>query len=171
MAESSKRVTVHCDICDGPVEIEVTQDDLSKQKDGILRVMLAHGDPLHAIIVYIDKNFRIRGIEQSDSFQMDSDRDVSVVATSEVAENLSEALGEPCFQALYAFDDVKDREATAFVLDKTILRTVCDSGAICLSDIRKKVAFLEKALGDKIDLGQIEEVCEKYVREGLIRRA
>ena len=171
MAESSKRVTVHCDTCDGPVEIEVTQEDLSKQADGILRVMLAHGEPLHAIIVYIDKNFRIRGIEQSDSFQMDTNRDVSVVEVADVAETLTEALGEPCFQALYTFDDIKEREATAFVLDKTILRTVCDSGTICLSEIRRKVAFLEKALGDKIDLDQIEQVCEKYVREGLIRRA
>ena len=41
MAESGKRVTVHCEVCDSPVEIEVTQEDLSKQEDGILRVMMA----------------------------------------------------------------------------------------------------------------------------------
>ena len=83
---------------------------------------------------------------------------------------MSEAMGEPCYQSLYTFDEVKEREKTAFVLDKTVLRTICDSGVICLSKLRQKVAFLEKALGSNIDLPQVESVCDRYVREGLIKR-
>jgi hypothetical protein len=170
LSSESGNIKVHCDICNQPVEFQVSQEKIRAQKDGILRVALAHGDPLHAIIVYIDKNLRIRGVEVSDSFQMEGDRSEDFVSASEVAENLSEATGEPCFQALYSFSEVEEREKTAFVLDKTILRTVCESGAICLSKVRQKVSFLEKAMGDKIDLQQVEEVCDRYVQEGLIKR-
>ena len=143
---------------------------MKAQKDGILRVALAHGDPIHAIIVYVDKNMRVRGVEVSDTFHMEGSRAESIVPASEVAENLSEAMGEPCYQSLYAFDEVKDREKTAFVLDKTILRTICESGVICLSKLRQNVAFLEKALGSNINLSQVEAVCDRYVQEGLIKR-
>jgi hypothetical protein len=101
---------------------------------------------------------------------MEETRSETIVPTSEVAENLSEAMGEPCYQGLYSFDEIKEREKSAFVLDKTILRTICDSGVICLSKVRQKVAFLEKALGDRIDLPQVEAVCNRYVQEGLIKR-
>jgi hypothetical protein len=153
------------------VEFEVSQEKLNEQQGGILKVMLAHGEPLHAIIVYVDKNSRIRGVESSDTFQMDGTRSESFVSSADVAESLSDQMGEPCYQSLYRYDEIKDREATSFVLNKTILKTICDSGTICLSRIRQSVAFLEKALGSKIDLKQVESVCEGYVQEGLIKRA
>jgi len=168
---AANKIRVHCDICNEPIEFEVSQEKLNEQPSGILKVMLAHGAPLHAIIVYVDKNRRIRGVESSDAFQMEGTRAESFVSASDVSENLSEQMGEPCYQALYSFNEIKDREATAFVLDKTILKTICESGTICLSKIRQNVAFLEKALGDKIDLKQIESVCERYVQDGLIKRA
>ena len=133
--------------------------------------MLAHGEPLHAIIVYVDKNRRIRGVESSDTFQMEGTRSETFVPASEVSESMSEQMGESCYQALFGYDEIKEREATSFVLDRTILKTICESGTICLSKIRQNVAFLEKALGNKIDLKQVESVCERYVQEGLIKRA
>jgi hypothetical protein len=170
LSTGSDNIKVHCDICNQPIEFHVSPEKVREQKDGILRVALAHGDPLHVIIVYIDRNLRVRGIEASDSFQMEGERAETVVSVSEVAENLSESMGEPCFQALYSFSEIEEREKTAFILDKTILRTICESGVICLSKVRQKVAFLEKALGDRIDLPQIESICKRYVQEGLIKR-
>lgn len=170
LSVESGKLRVHCDMCNQPIEFEVSPEKVRAQKDGILRVALAHGEPLHAIIVYVDKNMRVRGVETSDTFQMEGTRAETVVPASEVAENMSEAMGEPCYQSLYTFDEVKEREKTAFVLDKTVLRTICDSGVICLSKLRQKVAFLEKALGSNIDLPQVESVCDRYVREGLIKR-
>jgi len=170
LSAESGNIKVLCDICNQPIEFQVSQEKIREQRDGILRVALAHGDPLHVIIVYVDRNLRVRGVEASDSFQMEGERAESVVSASEIAENLSEAMGEPCFQALYSFSEIEEREKTAFILDKTILRTICDSGVICLGKIRQKVAFLEKALGDRIDLPQIETICERYVQEGLIKR-
>ncbi len=171
MTNGSAIIKIHCDVCNKPVEFEVSRERIAEQKDGILRVTLAHGDPIHAIIVYVDKNLRVRGIDHSDSFQMDAPkREDAFVPSTEVAENLSVQLGEPVFQALYPFSEIEEREKTAFILDKTILRTICESGIISQSQIRQKVAFLEKAMGSKIDLAQIEAVCGKYVQEGLIKR-
>jgi len=170
MSSDSEKIKVHCDICNQPVEFQVSQEKIREQKDGILRVALAHGDPLHAIIVYVDKNLRVRGIEVSDSFQMEGTRSETVVEASEVAENLSESMGESCYQAMFNYSDVKEREKTAFILDRTILKIICDTGVICLGKLRQKVDFLEKALGDRIDLPQIEAICSRYVQEGLIKR-
>jgi hypothetical protein len=170
VSSESGKIRALCDICSQAVEFQVSPEKIQAQKDGILRVAIAHGDPLHVIVVYVDKNLRVRGIEASDSFQMEETRSESIVPASEVAENLSESMGEPCYQALYSFDEIKEREKTSFVLDKTILRTICDSGVICLSKVRQKVAYLEKALGDRIDLPQVEAICNRYVQEGLIKR-
>lgn len=167
----TNKIRVHCEICNKPVEFEVAQEKLNEQQSGILKVMLAHGNPLHAIIIYVDKNRRVRGVESSDSFQMEGTRSETFVPASEVSESMSEQTGESCYQALFGYDEIKEREATSFVLDRTILKTICESGTICLSKIRQNVAFLEKALGDKIDLKQVESVCERYVQEGLIKRA
>ena len=67
------------------------------------------------------------------------------------------------------YDEVKEREKASFILDKTVLKIVCESGTICLSEVRQKVAFLEKALGEKIGLAKVQAVCDRYVQEGLIR--
>jgi hypothetical protein len=170
LSAGSGNIKVHCDICNQPIEFQVSQDKIREQKDGILRVALAHGDPIHVIIVYVDRNLRIRGVEVSDSFQMDGTRAETVVPAADFAENLSESMGESCYQAMFDYSDVEEREKTAFILDRTILKTICDTGVICLGKIRQKVDFLEKALGNRIDLPQIEAICNRYVQEGLIKR-
>ena len=169
MTEDKQHVVVHCRVCGEPVDLEISAQELQEQKNGILRVMFVHGNPLHAIIASVDKNRRVRGIEYPDSFQMGETRTTTVVSQSEVSESLSESMGEPCYQSLYSYDDSKDREQASFVLDKTILRAICESGTICLCEVRQKVAPLEKALGDRIDLKQIQTICERFIEDGLIR--
>ena len=164
------RVRVYCQLCNNPVDIEVSEEELHQHEKGIIRVMFIHGDPVHAIVIYIDRNFRVRAIECPDSFKIEDAKTVSTVSEDTVPESLSEALGEPCFQALYSYDEVESRERTSFVLDKAVLKAVCESGTICLSHVRRRVAYLEKALGQNIDLKQIEKICKKYVEEGLIRQ-
>lgn len=167
--DESKCVSVHCKICDAPIELEVSKKELAAQTNGIFRVMLAHGEPLHAIIAYVDKSCRVRGIEYPDSVQVDQPRSVTVVSQDQIPASMSESMGEPCYQSLCDYEDVKEREKSSFILDKTILKIVCASGAICLSQVRQKTAFLEKALGEKIDLAKVQAICDRYVKEGLIR--
>ena len=163
-------VTIKCKICDQPVMIETSKEQMESQGTGIFKVMLVHGNPAHAIIAYIDRNCQVRGIEYPDSFQHDTPQTVSVVPESEAPTiSVSESMGEPCYQSLCEFEDVKEREKASFILDKSVLKVVCESGTICLSQIRKQVSFLEKALGEKIDLAKVQAVCDRYVKEGLIR--
>jgi hypothetical protein len=78
--------------------------------------------------------------------------------------------GEPHYQALYAYEEVEQREKTAFILDKTVLRVICDAGSISLSHLRQQIASFENILGERIDLAQIQSICDRYIQEGLIRK-
>jgi hypothetical protein len=166
----NKCVSILCKICSEPVTIEANKEELKSQATGIFKVMLVHGDPLHAIVAYIDRNCKVRGIEYPDSFQVNQPQTLTVVPQEEAPRaSVSDSMGEPCYQSLCTYEDVKQREQSSFILDKTVLRVICESGTICLSQIRSKIAFLEKALGEKIDLPKVQSVCEKYVKEGLVR--
>ncbi|MDF1537560.1 MAG: hypothetical protein P1Q69_01480 [Candidatus Thorarchaeota archaeon] len=90
--DESKCVSVHCKLCDTPIKLDVSKDELAAQTDGIFRVMVAHGEPLHAIIVYVDKNCRVRGIEYPDSVQVDQPRSVTVVPQDQAPVSMSESM-------------------------------------------------------------------------------
>ena len=167
--DERKCVRIHCKKCDSPIDIEVSKEELKTQPGGIFRVMLAHGDPLHAVIAYVDTNCRVRSIEYSDAVQVEQSRSITAVSSDQVPISMSESMGEPCYQSMCNYEEVKEREKSSFILDKTVLKIVCESGTICLSEVRRKVAFLEKALGEKISLEKVQAICDKYVREGLIR--
>ncbi|MFB0562216.1 MAG: hypothetical protein ACETWM_13515 [Candidatus Lokiarchaeia archaeon] len=86
-------------------------------------------------------------------------------------EKYVEAEGEePYYSALYTYDELKKREKTSFILDKTILRVICDAGKISLSQLRQRISALEELLGERFDLAQIRSICDRYVREGLIKQ-
>lgn len=168
---SDNCITIHCKICDQPVKVEASKEELESRGAGIFKIMSVHGNPAHAVVAYIDRNCRVRGIEYPDSFQVGQGLTTTVVSESEAPKiSVSESMGEPCYQSLCHFEEVKEREKASFILDKSVLKVVCESGTICLSQIRKQVAFLEKALGEKIDLAKIQAVCDKYVKEGLFRK-
>lgn len=77
---------------------------------------------------------------------------------------------DPRYQAVYAIDEVEKREKDSFILDKTILRIICEAETISLSQIRQRIASFEELLGERIDLTQIRSICDRYVREGLIKQ-
>ena len=60
--ETSK-LYVFCAICKQNVPLEVTDDDIENAKSGLVSVISLHGDPQHAILVYLDMNLKTRGIE------------------------------------------------------------------------------------------------------------
>jgi hypothetical protein len=78
--------------------------------------------------------------------------------------------GEPHYQALYTYDEIKQREQATFILDKTILRVLCEAGTLSLSHLRQRIATFEEMLGERIDLKQLQSICERYVNEGLIKK-
>jgi len=61
--DESPELYAFCTICQQNVPLEVTEDDIEKAKTGLISVLSLHGDPQHAILVYLDMNLKARGIE------------------------------------------------------------------------------------------------------------
>ena len=62
-AQSPKEAYVFCDKCKQNIALPLPDSDSSSRKGGILTLVSVHGSPQHALIAYIDSQFRIRGIE------------------------------------------------------------------------------------------------------------
>ena len=65
-------------------------------------------------------------------------------------------------------DEALKLEKDAFILDKTILRIVCEQGPVSLGDIRRLTISLESALGIRIDLPLIDSTLKKLIKKGLV---
>jgi hypothetical protein len=77
---------------------------------------------------------------------------------------------DPRYRALFEYSEVAKREKDSFVLDKNVLKVICDSRSISLSELRQRLSRFEEMLGERIDLAQIKSICDRYVREGLIKQ-
>ena len=55
--ESSKQVYVFCNICQENVSLNVDEISADKMKGGIATVLSVHGEPYHAVLVYLDGKF------------------------------------------------------------------------------------------------------------------
>ncbi|MEM2145461.1 MAG: hypothetical protein QW279_08865 [Candidatus Jordarchaeaceae archaeon] len=93
-----------------------------------------------------------------------------VLSNNDEANKKGSETHEPRYQALYTFTELEKREKNSFILDKTVLREICKAGTISLSQLRQKIASFEDMLGEKIDLEQIRLICDRYVRDGLIKQ-
>jgi len=54
---------VFCAVCQQNIPLEVTDEDIEKAKTGLVSVLSLHGDPQHAILVFLDMNLKARGVE------------------------------------------------------------------------------------------------------------
>ncbi len=83
-------------------------------------------------------------------------------------DNLSKKDQTTMYKGIIPVDVALNREKSAFILDKSILKLVCIHGPISIEEIRRRTLDLEAPLGLKIDLTLIKEICDKYIKEGLI---
>ncbi len=59
-----KRKKYSCPYCHAPIEINFNEIEQSKQRTGgLYTTCYLHGDPLHAFILYIDSDGKVRGHE------------------------------------------------------------------------------------------------------------
>ncbi len=112
MSDESPEIYAFCTICKQNVPLEVTKDDIEKAKTGLISVLSVHGDPQHAILVYLDKNLKARGIEYPSLLQVkESDSiegDKASIAEDET-HNLSSIIssfGEKQDQAIKSFAQI-----------------------------------------------------------------
>ncbi|MHA1340678.1 MAG: hypothetical protein ACTSRZ_06825 [Promethearchaeota archaeon] len=62
---------VKCPVCGEKMKVGVELGELERIKHFPFTHLMMHGSPLHAVIVYIDKHFQVRGVEGSDSLEFD----------------------------------------------------------------------------------------------------
>jgi hypothetical protein len=62
-----------CPICQKKIDIQVEKNRLDNVSKYPFPHIVIHGHPIHAIIVYVDKNLQIRGWEQAESIQFSRD--------------------------------------------------------------------------------------------------
>jgi hypothetical protein len=62
-----------------------------------------------------------------------------------------------------------EREKSAFILDKTILKIICSEGPVSIDDIRRKTLSLEGVLNIKVDKKMIDNIIQKYLGDGIIK--
>ena len=68
--DESPELYAFCTVCQQNVPLEVTEEDIEKAKTGLVSVLSIHGDPQHAILVYLDMNLKARGIEYPSLLQV-----------------------------------------------------------------------------------------------------
>ncbi|MGY5854692.1 MAG: hypothetical protein RTU92_14075 [Candidatus Thorarchaeota archaeon] len=64
------QVYAFCNICKENVPLDVTESDVEANTSGITTVLSMHGSPQHAILVYLDKNLKVRGVEYPSMLQV-----------------------------------------------------------------------------------------------------
>ncbi len=110
--DASPEIYAFCTICKQNVPLEVTKEDIEKAKTGLISVLSIHGEPQHAILVYLDKNLKARGIEYPSLLQVKESGSVEGDKASIVEDdthNLSSIIssfGEKQDQAIKSFAEI-----------------------------------------------------------------
>lgn len=110
MAESEIEVYAFCKECKENVRLEVSQQDLEEAESGLVAVLSLHGSPQHALVAYIDKDLRVRGIEYPTAIQIKDTPQVSAVSESEI-DIWDEMAGDFSLHILVDFFGKKQKKA------------------------------------------------------------
>ena len=98
-----------CDICKQNVPLEVTPEDIKKAKSGLVSVLSLHGDPQHAILVYLDMNLKARGVEYPSLLQVKESSSDDKQKAAPIEDDINdlmaivETFGETQDQAIKSF--------------------------------------------------------------------
>jgi hypothetical protein len=107
--DEPSEVYAFCNICKENVPLEITEDDLEKAKTGLISVISVHGDPQHAILVYLDMNLKARGVEYPSLVQVNQGASAEVEQETTVKDDvidlssLISSFGDKQEQAIKAF--------------------------------------------------------------------
>ena len=65
------RLESTCDICHQVFKVQVSAAEMVDAKRYPFAHLILHGNPIHALVVYVDKQGAVRGSESSQSIQID----------------------------------------------------------------------------------------------------
>jgi hypothetical protein len=94
--KDSKQAYVFCNICQENVPISIDEIDVSKMKSGIATVLSVHGEPYHAVLIYLDAKFKVRGTEYPSYLQIAESTSINIESDvqeeGEVVHDLKEVV-------------------------------------------------------------------------------
>lgn len=73
VSDDGKGIYVFCQRCSRNIALDISEDEIQNSSRSISAVVCLHGDPPHAILAYIDKTLRVRGVEYPSAMQMEGE--------------------------------------------------------------------------------------------------
>ncbi len=67
----TKSLYVFCQKCHENILVDIETDAVEKMASGITSVLSVHGNPQHAALIYVDKNYMVRGVEYPSSLEIE----------------------------------------------------------------------------------------------------
>ena len=110
--DETEQVYVFCNICQQNVPLDITEEDIEKAKSGLTAVLSIHGTPQHAILVYLDKQLKVRGSEYPSVLQVEESTSAEVAPDlpAEDAEydleSIVSSFGDAHEQAIISFAQI-----------------------------------------------------------------
>ncbi|MBY8998220.1 MAG: hypothetical protein KGD60_10835 [Candidatus Thorarchaeota archaeon] len=107
--DESPELYAFCTVCQQNVPLEVAEEDIEKAKTGLVSVLSIHGDPQHAILVYLDMNLKARGIEYPSLLQVkessSAEYDKGTIVEDDIHDlkSILSSFGEKQDQAIKSF--------------------------------------------------------------------
>ena len=110
MAEDDDKTQVYafCNICKENVPLDVTGANVEDAKSGLVTVLSIHGNPQHAILVYLDKQLKVRGTEYPSMLQ------IKYGTAEEIPEETKEEKAYDLGQVISAFGDRQGDAISSF---------------------------------------------------------
>ncbi|MBD3353060.1 MAG: hypothetical protein GF364_16385 [Candidatus Lokiarchaeota archaeon] len=71
-----QKYDIKCPICKKQVKVGVELGDIKAVEHFPFTHIFLHGDPIHALVVYIDKQFNVRGFEGCNSMSLQKESSV-----------------------------------------------------------------------------------------------
>jgi hypothetical protein len=107
--EEVSKAYAFCNICKENVPLDITEEDIDKAKTGLISVISVHGNPQHAILVYLDMNLKARGVEYPSLVQVNEGTSSELAEVADIKEDVGDltsiisSFGEKQEDAIKAF--------------------------------------------------------------------
>ena len=145
-----QEVYVFCNICQQNVPLEISEEDMERAKTGLISIISVHGEPSHAIMVYLDMNLKARGVEYPTLKQATESTPEKAVKLQEDALDLKtivSSFGDKQDQAIKVFAHISAQliAGNSFYLihkNKSIGRVVKDQIDSLFTEEEKPASFV-----------------------------
>ena len=70
--------------------------------------------------------------------------------------------GDTVYQASFPYEELKEKVKNDFILDKKVIKIICEKGEISMNDLITETKPFEDLLGESIAIDQLYKICERY---------